>query len=126
MRSKYSGPGDRANAADANSPRLVQRRPQIRDRLSEGSMVTDFLGLLGSLEVAPWMLDASCANAGNPEAWFPTQGKHSNQTMTAIRVCALCPVAAECFSFAVARPELEGIWAGTTQRQRRAARKASA
>lgn len=126
MRRKYSGPGDRANAAGVSRPRLVERRPQIRERLSEGSSVTDFLALLGSLEVAPWMVEGRCADADNPDAWFPTQGKHSTTTMTAIRICSLCPVAAECFAFAVARPELEGIWAGTTQRQRRAARKASA
>jgi WhiB family redox-sensing transcriptional regulator len=38
-------------------------------------------------------------------------------------VCRRCPVNGECLNYALAEPDLEGIWAGTTARERSRLRK---
>ena len=35
-----------------------------------------------------------------------------------LRVCARCPVSVECLEFALAKPSLKGLWAGTSERER--------
>ena len=39
------------------------------------------------------------------------------------RVCAACPVQAECLRFAESGPEMFGVWGGTTQRERTSRRR---
>jgi WhiB family transcriptional regulator, redox-sensing transcriptional regulator len=34
-------------------------------------------------------------------------------------ICARCPYAARCLEYAMENPEIQGIWGGTTERQRR-------
>lgn len=62
-----------------------------------------------------WREQALCAQA-DPEAWFPEKG-HS--TKDAKRVCARCPVKAECLEDALARDEPFGVRGGLSERQRR-------
>lgn len=49
------------------------------------------------------------------DMWFPTE---SHEAKYAKRLCLNCPVAHQCFMYAYERPELEGIWGGTTTGQR--------
>lgn len=51
-----------------------------------------------------------------PEYWFPTVLDDNGETAKSI--CARCPILDACREYAIARPELEGIWGGTTHRQR--------
>lgn len=44
----------------------------------------------------------------------------------ALAICERCPVRAECRSHALRRPETYGVWGGTTEAGRSAARRASA
>ena len=77
-----------------------------------------------------WTEDALCAQA-DPDAWFPDQGRTAK---LARRICAACPVRAECLDFALSGADTwggitTGIWGGTTPRQRailRRTRKAAA
>lgn len=47
--------------------------------------------------------------------WFPTE----TRGVAASNLCGGCPVATECLAYAMAHPELDGIWGGTTEFARR-------
>ena len=49
--------------------------------------------------------------------FFPAKGE---STEPAKRVCRRCPVRSECLEHAIARRENDGMWGGTSPRQRRA------
>lgn len=69
-----------------------------------------------------WRLQASCL--GYPVTLFVGDANRRS-TDEARAVCAGCPVQAECAAEAD-RTESIGIWAGTNERERRAARRRSA
>jgi WhiB family transcriptional regulator, redox-sensing transcriptional regulator len=77
-----------------------------------------------------WAERALCAQA-DPDTWYPDN--HA-QAVAATRICATCPVRAECLDYALSGAETwrgitTGIWGGTTPRERsprRQARKAAA
>lgn len=60
-----------------------------------------------------WMTDALCTQV-DPELWFPEKGGDAS---AARRICAQCPVAAQCAELALANGERFGIWAGIGARQ---------
>ncbi|MPZ61585.1 MAG: hypothetical protein GEU93_09875 [Propionibacteriales bacterium] len=62
-----------------------------------------------------WVADALCAQV-DPEIFFPRKGEPNT---AARRVCAACPVAAECRAHAIRSGEPHGIWGGLTAQQRR-------
>lgn len=86
-----------------------------------------------------WVVRASCRGL-DPEMFFPERGKVPTE---ARRVCAACPVHDECFTYALtARIRIgykapyrhtkddglrgvfvTGVWAGTTDQQRRRIRR---
>lgn len=63
-----------------------------------------------------WTRDALCAQTA-PDAFFPEKGE---ATAPAKRICALCPVTAECLAYALANRERFGVWGGKSERERRA------
>ena len=69
-----------------------------------------------------WMADALCTQV-DPETWFPEKGGTPDP---AKRICAECPVRHTCLEYALARPELDGVWGGTTYKQRQQMRRRSA
>jgi WhiB family transcriptional regulator, redox-sensing transcriptional regulator len=66
-----------------------------------------------------WMLHGACQRV-DPELFFPIAGT-ARQVEAAKAVCAACAVRASCLSYALAAKP-EGIWGGTTEEERRAAR----
>lgn len=78
---------------------------------------TDNAGML-VLPPERWMARAACATA-NPDAWFPEPG---GSTVAVKKVCASCPVRAECLAYALRNGESEGVWGGLSARQLRRAR----
>lgn len=64
---------------------------------------------------AVWYEHAACAGV-DPDVFFPIRGP---QPHVARSYCAGCPVAADCLSSALENVEDEGIWGGTSERQRR-------
>ncbi len=66
---------------------------------------------------ATWRDFAACLSIG-PEPFFPDKGQ-ADLARAAKRVCATCPVTAECLNFAFAIGADFGIFGGTTAEERR-------
>lgn len=66
-----------------------------------------------------WWWQAACRDA-DPELFFPisSTGAGQPQVAQAKAVCARCQVRAECLGFALASPQVYGIWGGTTEEER--------
>lgn len=64
-----------------------------------------------------WRADAACRGLP-PSLWFPDLGQVSTEARA---VCAGCPVKDPCLDYALwhCDPQPTGIWAGTTERERR-------
>jgi WhiB family redox-sensing transcriptional regulator len=79
----------------------------------------DVGALLAELISRPtWHARAACR--GEDVSTFILERGQSDKA--AQRVCASCPVRGECAGYAMADPELVGVWGGTSGRQRRAMR----
>lgn len=63
-----------------------------------------------------WRQFALCAQVDIGEMWFPEKG---GSTRDAKKVCAACPVRAECLDYALKNGERYGIWGGLSERERR-------
>ena len=73
------------------------------------------------VEIHRWMKDAACA--GNKEAnWFPDKSGKNTRASLAVQICNTCLVKQECLNYAVARPEVLGIWGGKSPKARRVLR----
>lgn len=62
-----------------------------------------------------WMLDANCRGA-NSDLFFPVRGE---DTRPAMMICAGCTVKVDCLEWALTHHERQGVWGGTSDRQRR-------
>lgn len=70
--------------------------------------------LAGIVNTEDWVEEAHCSST-DPEAFFPEKGGSPRE---AKRVCAECPVRAECLRYALERNEKHGVWGGLTERER--------
>jgi len=62
-----------------------------------------------------WMLRGECRSS-TPRTFFPSD---SGGVEGAQRVCAVCPVSAECLEYALVNCIEDGVWGGASQRERR-------
>lgn len=62
-----------------------------------------------------WQAEALCAQT-DPDAFFPEKG---GSVREAKRICAGCPVRAECLEDALANNEQYGVYGGLSERERR-------
>jgi WhiB family transcriptional regulator, redox-sensing transcriptional regulator len=62
-----------------------------------------------------WHDFALCAEA-DPECWFPEKG---GSTREAKKICARCPVRAQCLEYALGNDLRFGIWGGLSEQERR-------
>ena len=81
-----------------------------------------------------WRESATCRNA-DTEMFFPEVDKEAGQpsvvdrkaaaglTRQALALCAVCPVRIECLEFSLRTRQLDGIWGGLTEEQRRSLRR---
>lgn len=78
-----------------------------------------------------WRDQALCMEV-DPELFFPDRsGKYrmsvdGERETLAKSMCNRCPVKAECLAYAVDDPSIEGIWGGSTARERLDLRKSRA
>ena len=73
------------------------------------------MNLVDLIERPEWMQSAACRGM-DTALFYPTVGEPGT---AAKRVCAGCPVAAECLAYAVNLGEHHGIWGGVAEKQRR-------
>ena len=71
-----------------------------------------------------WRSAAACRSA-DPDLFFPISdsGPALEQAAKAKTICATCRVQPECLTFALRTGQLHGIWGGTTEHERAAARR---
>ncbi|MEV6028470.1 WhiB family transcriptional regulator [Streptomyces sp. NPDC052036] len=71
-----------------------------------------------------WRERAECLRA-DPDLFFPisNSGLTLRQIDEAKAVCGRCPVVEQCLGWAVRTGQVEGIWGGTTEGERRALRR---
>jgi WhiB family redox-sensing transcriptional regulator len=82
----------------------------------------DFAGLSDIAMRPGWQRRAACRGTGT-DLWFATD---TEALEGARAICEPCPVRQVCLAYALASPELVGIWAGTDEAERRRMRRASA
>jgi WhiB family transcriptional regulator, redox-sensing transcriptional regulator len=78
-----------------------------------------------ALSLAPpeaWTEAALCAQV-DPELFYPEKG---GAVRDAKRICAACPVAAECLEYALRCNDIFGVYGGLSPRQRRGLRRGAA
>jgi len=88
-------------AQPSRSPRARNARPPVA---REGS------------GPQPWTRDAACV-AGDPDLFFPVE-RRDPVVGEAKRVCASCPVQAECRDYSLATRQEHGIWGGLDEWER--------
>lgn len=71
-----------------------------------------------------WWSAAACRSA-DPDLFFPISdsGPALEQAAEAKAICATCRVQRECLAFALRTGQVHGIWGGTTEDERAAARR---
>lgn len=69
-----------------------------------------------------WMADAACPET-DPDLFFP---ERNSRGLDAKAICRLCAVEEECLAYAMAHPEVQGVWGGTNDADRRRRRKEAA
>lgn len=69
---------------------------------------------------ADWRSRGACLSV-DPELFFPLSsvGPAARQLNKAKSVCTRCPVQAQCLDFALATRQMDGIWGGTSEDERR-------
>ncbi len=63
-----------------------------------------------------WMADAACRDA-DLDVFFDTV-RNPDTLADAKRICKRCPVRDDCLDYALATDQTDGIWGGTTDRER--------
>lgn len=73
----------------------------------------------GTRAVMEWLRAAACVGE-DPELFFPvgTTGPALREADAAKRVCARCPVSADCLSYALGTAQTAGVWGGTGEDER--------
>lgn len=75
------------------------------------------------LTVTPWREAAACLEVSPDEVSFFPDKEDLGAIVKAKAVCATCPVADECLSWAIETNQSEGIWGGHTAKERRRLRR---
>lgn len=68
-----------------------------------------------------WLAMAACRRE-DTKLFFPGS---SDTDPVAVAICNRCRVRPDCLTYALARPELSGIWGGTSDGERRLLRRAT-
>jgi WhiB family redox-sensing transcriptional regulator len=74
------------------------------------------------LTVTPWREAAACLDADGDVSFFPNK-EDLGTIVKAKAICAACPVADVCLSWAIETNQGEGIWGGHTPKERRKLRR---
>jgi len=69
-----------------------------------------------------WREDAACLDIVDEVSFFP-DAEDLSAIARAKAVCATCPVASECLTWAIETNQSEGVWGGHTPKERRSIRR---
>jgi WhiB family redox-sensing transcriptional regulator len=80
-----------------------------------------------TLQQQDWRSQGACLSA-DPDLFFPisTTGSAAAQVAEAKAVCARCAVRTQCAGYALEHLDVQGIWGGTTDDERRKLRRSRA
>lgn len=68
-----------------------------------------------------WMSRGSCRGQNDDTHYpVPNSAQYKANLARAKRVCISCPVMDECLAWALSNDEMEGVWGGTSPRERAA------
>ena len=90
--------------------------------LMAGPGAPELPSLATFLDRPKWMAEGACRGMAAQTFFLERGGSAAEAKAT----CRSCPVEAECLAFALADPELNGLWGGTSERERKAMRRQSA
>jgi WhiB family redox-sensing transcriptional regulator len=68
-------------------------------------------------------MERAACRGEEPAVFFPVRGGTSTKARA---ICAVCPVREECLEYALADPEITGVWGMTSEGERRKLRAAAA
>ncbi len=74
------------------------------------------------MTVTPWREAAACLDAPDDVTFFPDR-EDVEAIGKAKAICATCPVADECLTWAIESNQPDGIWGGHTPKERRTLRR---
>jgi WhiB family redox-sensing transcriptional regulator len=74
------------------------------------------------MTVTPWREAAACLDVPEDVTFFPDK-ENVAAIAKAKAICATCPVADECLTWAIESNQSEGIWGGHTPKERRTLRR---
>ena len=74
------------------------------------------------MTVTPWREAAACLDVPEDVSFFPDK-EDLRAIAKAKAICATCPVADECLTWAIESKQAEGIWGGHTPKERRTLRR---
>ena len=76
-------------------------------------------GLADYIHVPDWYADAACKGLTKPERDnFFAPERHTRRLAKAKTICVGCKVRETCLEHALTKPELYGVWGGTTPEER--------
>lgn len=84
--------------------------------LVKGAVMGDDIPPFLPAPLGAWAKHGLCVNADDPDVFYPPDGSRGTK---ARRICARCPVRAECLEYALDADEEFGIWGGLDPRERR-------
>lgn len=90
---------------------------------ADGRPRGSFAGALVSEDSDVWRREANCLGH-DTEIFFPGRG-NTTDLAKARSICADCTVRTECLASAMRNHEIHGVWAGTSERERRRMRRRS-
>jgi WhiB family redox-sensing transcriptional regulator len=94
--------------------------PALTTWLMAPEVLDEPLVLEDFLQRPAWRRRAACKGQ-RTDAFFPGRGQ---STHAAKAVCVGCAVRQDCLEYALADPDLDGVWAGLTTKERRVMRRA--
>lgn len=94
------------------------------EKRNSGPLLSIELRPVSKSESESWKLEGVCATV-DPELFFPDRDSSAEYNPAlAKRICASCPVIAQCLEYALKHNEQHGIWGGASVVERRAMRRA--
>lgn len=116
------GPCKTANSRYSTEKRSQRRKRQREHRRTTPPPPPPPTPVARATTLPDWMDDALCAQTGPMDfTYFPGKG---GSTATAKRVCAGCPVVAQCLAYGLDEPH--GVWGGLSEKERRRVRRRTA